>query len=339
MHALIRLLRPHQYIKNGFVLLGLLFATQRDAATAAHAALAFLAFCAMASAVYVLNDLLDVEADRQHPQKCRRPIASGEIKAPLAWCACVLLAGAALALGAAVGLAVPLLLLTYLALNLAYSLYLKHVVILDVFVISAGFMLRILAGTVGIGIVPSQWLLLCGLMVTLFLGFAKRHAELMQLAGFGALYLMMLTNAFGYLLLSREKLGSELARLEVLDAATGVPRWTKPISSDVGVAVDQRFVFTADDQGAVVAFSREGGQSAWKNDALARRRLSTPASFGRSVAVGDYQGYIHFLSREDGALIGRISTDGSPIVAAPVVAGSNLIFQTQSGTVTALAVE
>ena len=123
------------------------------------------------------------------------------------------------------------------------------------------------------------------------------------------------------------------------DAATGVPRWTKQISSDVGVAVDQRFVFAADGQGAVVAFSREGGQSAWKNEALARRRLSTPASFGRSVAVGDYQGYIHFLSREDGALIGRVSTDGSPIVSAPVVAGSNLIFQTQSGTVTALAVE
>ena len=123
------------------------------------------------------------------------------------------------------------------------------------------------------------------------------------------------------------------------DAATGVPRWTKPISSDVGVAVDQRFVFAADAQGSVVAFGREAGQSAWKNEALARRRLSTPASFGRSVAVGDYQGYIHFLSREDGALIGRVSTDGSPIVSAPVVAGSNLIFQTQSGTVTALAVE
>ncbi|MEG1051726.1 MAG: decaprenyl-phosphate phosphoribosyltransferase [Janthinobacterium sp.] len=185
MRALIRLLRPHQYIKNGFVLLGLLFATQRDAATATHAALAFLAFCAMASAVYVLNDLLDAEADRQHPQKSRRPIASGQVSVPVAWCACVLLAGAALALGAAVGLAVPLLLLTYLALNVAYSLYLKHVVILDVFVISAGFMLRILVGTVGIGIAPSQWLLLCGLMVTLFLGFAKRHAELMQLAAAG----------------------------------------------------------------------------------------------------------------------------------------------------------
>ncbi|KAB8044180.1 decaprenyl-phosphate phosphoribosyltransferase [Janthinobacterium rivuli] len=185
MRALIRLLRPHQYIKNGFVLLGLLFATQRDAATATHAALAFLAFCAMASAVYVLNDLLDAEADRQHPQKSRRPIASGQVSVPVAWCACVLLAGAALTLGAAVGLAVPLLLLTYLALNVAYSLYLKHVVILDVFVISAGFMLRILVGTVGIGIAPSQWLLLCGLMVTLFLGFAKRHAELMQLAAAG----------------------------------------------------------------------------------------------------------------------------------------------------------
>ena len=123
------------------------------------------------------------------------------------------------------------------------------------------------------------------------------------------------------------------------DAATGVPRWTKPISTDVGVAVDQRFVFAADDQGTVLAFARDGGQGAWKNEALARRRLSTPASYGRSVAVGDYQGYIHFLSREDGALLGRVSTDGSPIVSVPVVAGSNLIFQTQSGTVTALAVE
>jgi outer membrane protein assembly factor BamB len=123
------------------------------------------------------------------------------------------------------------------------------------------------------------------------------------------------------------------------DATTGVARWTKELSSDVGVAVDQRFVFTADEKGAVAAFTRDGGQSAWKTDSLAFRRLSTPASYGRAVAVGDYQGQIHFLSREDGALIGRVSTDGSPIVSVPVVAGANLIFQTQSGTVTALAVE
>ncbi|MDC8755971.1 outer membrane protein assembly factor BamB [Janthinobacterium fluminis] len=128
-------------------------------------------------------------------------------------------------------------------------------------------------------------------------------------------------------------------RVSCFDAATGVARWSKEQSSDVGVGVDQRFVFTADEKGSVAAFSREGGQSAWKTDALAYRRLSTPISYGRAVAVGDFEGYIHFLSREDGALIGRVSTDGSPVTSVPVLAGTNLIFQTQSGTVTALAVE
>jgi len=128
-------------------------------------------------------------------------------------------------------------------------------------------------------------------------------------------------------------------RIGCLDAATGAGRWTKPLSSNVGLGIDQRFVFAADEQGSVIAFSREGGQSAWKNDKLAHRRLSSPVSFGRAVVVGDYQGYIHFLSREDGALIGRISTDGSPIKSVAVVADANLIFQTQSGKVIALAVE
>lgn len=128
-------------------------------------------------------------------------------------------------------------------------------------------------------------------------------------------------------------------RVACFDLATGVPRWAKPASSDVGVAVDQRFVFVADDQGGLAAYSRETGTNAWKTDKLAYRRLSTPVSYGRAVAVGDLQGYIHFLSREDGALIGRVATDGSPIQSVPVVAGANLIFQTQSGTVTAIAVE
>jgi outer membrane protein assembly factor BamB len=123
------------------------------------------------------------------------------------------------------------------------------------------------------------------------------------------------------------------------DLTTGAPRWTKAQSSDVGVAVDQRFVFASDEKGALVAYNRDGGQNAWKNDKLWLRQLSTPVSYGRMVAVGDFQGYIHFLSREDGAFIGRISTDGSPINSVPVVAGSNLIFQTESGTVTAIAVE
>ncbi|MFA9218716.1 MAG: outer membrane protein assembly factor BamB, partial [Sphingomonadaceae bacterium] len=128
-------------------------------------------------------------------------------------------------------------------------------------------------------------------------------------------------------------------RVACFDATTGVQRWNKETSSDTGVAVDQRFVFVTDDKGAVAAYSRETGTSAWKNDTLAYRRLSTPLSYGRFVAVGDYQGVVHFLSREDGAFLGRASTDGSPIQSVPLIAGANLIFQTQSGTVTALAVE
>jgi outer membrane protein assembly factor BamB len=128
-------------------------------------------------------------------------------------------------------------------------------------------------------------------------------------------------------------------RVACFDVATGASHWTKELSSDVGVSVDQRFVFAVDEKGAVSAFNRENGTSAWKNDKLGYRRLSTPVSFGRAVAVGDYQGFIHFLSREDGAFLARAATDGSPITSVPLVAGSNLIFQTQSGTVTAIAVE
>ncbi len=128
-------------------------------------------------------------------------------------------------------------------------------------------------------------------------------------------------------------------RVGCFDVATGSPKWTKPLSSDVGVSVDQRFVFAVDDKDAISAFSREGGASVWKNDKLNYRNLSTPVSYGRAVAVGDYQGYIHFLSRENGAFLARAATDGSAIAAPPLVAGSNLIFQTQSGTVTAIAVE
>lgn len=128
-------------------------------------------------------------------------------------------------------------------------------------------------------------------------------------------------------------------RVGCFDVATGAAKWTKDLSSNVGVSVDQRFVFAVDDKGAMSAFNREGGASVWKNDKLAYRGLSTPVSYGRAVAVGDYQGIIHFLSREDGAFLARAATDGSAITSPPLVAGSNLIFQTQSGTVTAIAVE
>ncbi|MFZ6726010.1 outer membrane protein assembly factor BamB [Undibacterium sp. MH2W] len=128
-------------------------------------------------------------------------------------------------------------------------------------------------------------------------------------------------------------------RVGCFDVNTGTPRWLKNISSEVGVSVDERFVFAADNVGVVNAYNREGGSSAWKNDQLARRHLSAPISFGRAVAVADFEGYVHFLSREDGSFIGRLSTDGSQILATPIVVGSNLIVQTKSGLVAAFAAE
>lgn len=183
LHSLIKLLRPHQYIKNGFVLLGVVFAHEwGEPDTVLAASITFLAFCAIASAVYVLNDIVDVEADRRHPTKRDRPIASGKIPIASAWAIFATAAVIALILAAMVSTWVIGLILTYLVLNVAYSWSLKHIVILDVFSIAAGFMLRILAGTLGLGIEPSQWLLLCGLMLTLFLGFSKRRAELADAA-------------------------------------------------------------------------------------------------------------------------------------------------------------
>jgi outer membrane protein assembly factor BamB len=128
-------------------------------------------------------------------------------------------------------------------------------------------------------------------------------------------------------------------RVGCFDLTTGTARWTKELSSNVGVAVDQKFVFTADDKGAMYAFARDTGASAWKNEKLGYRNLSTPVSYGRAVAVGDYQGYVHFMSREDGTFLARAATDGSAVMATPVVVGSHLIFQTQNGTVAAIAVE
>ncbi|MGA8052837.1 MAG: decaprenyl-phosphate phosphoribosyltransferase [Burkholderiales bacterium] len=183
LRALVRLARPHQWVKNGFVLVGLLFGHRwGDAALVGRVALSFVAFSLASSAVYVTNDILDREVDRRHPEKRKRPIASGLVRPGLAAVVGCILAAAALALAAKVSLTAVAIIACYAVINLVYSLGAKNVVILDVFIIAAGFMLRILAGTIGVGIEPSRWLLLCGLMVTLFLGFAKRRAEGLALA-------------------------------------------------------------------------------------------------------------------------------------------------------------
>ena len=176
-------MRPSQWVKNGFVLVGLIFGHGfADRALLVDAGVLLAAFCLVSSGVYAMNDVLDREADRAHPGKRERPVARGAVPAGSALAFALALAACGLALAHVVSPVALALAACYIVLNLGYSAGLKHVAILDVFLIAAGFMLRILAGTLGLDIAPSHWLLLCGLMVTVFLGFAKRRAELFGLS-------------------------------------------------------------------------------------------------------------------------------------------------------------
>lgn len=177
-------MRPRQWTKNVFVLAPLVFAqslTDRRALLAASAA--FAAFCLAASAVYLFNDLRDREEDRNHPMKRLRPIASGRVSPAVAGTAAAFLAVAALAVAAALGPSVVAVVALYLALNALYSLGLKTVAILDVLLLSLGFVLRVLGGGEAIGVAVSAWLLLCTIFVSLLLAVAKRRHELILLAG------------------------------------------------------------------------------------------------------------------------------------------------------------
>lgn len=181
--AYVELARPSHWVKNTFVLAGIVFGHAWDDADLVIAAVvATLAFCLVSSAVYAFNDSFDAEQDRDHPEKRNRPVARGAVSTREALVVAAVLAAGGLALAAWVGIVATGIIAAYLVLNAVYSLGLKRVPVVDVFVIAAGFMLRLLAGTSGIGVEPSQWLLACGFLLTLFLGFAKRRAELARLA-------------------------------------------------------------------------------------------------------------------------------------------------------------
>ena len=180
---LFRSLRPEQWIKNSFVFAGLIFGLELFNVTAEWRAMAaFAVFCALSGVVYVVNDIVDREADRQHPLKARRPIASGELSPVLAGSVAAVLAAGAL--GAAFRLGVPFgaVAVAYLLLQFAYSALLKHVVILDVLAIAIGFVLRAVAGAVVIGVPISHWLLVDMILLALFLALSKRRHELTLLA-------------------------------------------------------------------------------------------------------------------------------------------------------------
>lgn len=180
----IRLLRPIQWSKNAVVFAGVVFARLlHEPNDVARAILAFIAFCLISSAVYVFNDWRDIERDRHHPTKRARPLAAGLIGSRPALAAAAGLAIAGCAIGASVSWMLFAVCVGYLAMMAAYTLELKNVVILDVFIIAGGFILRAVAGAVAVNVPVSSWLLLCTFFLSLFLGFCKRRNEIRTLEG------------------------------------------------------------------------------------------------------------------------------------------------------------
>ncbi|MFW6051762.1 MAG: decaprenyl-phosphate phosphoribosyltransferase [Myxococcota bacterium] len=179
--GLLRTMRPHQWVKNLFVVAPLVFAKELfDLPTALRALGAFVVFCLASSTVYYLNDLADVEADRAHPVKRQRPIASGRVPVGVARNVALGMALSAMAGGLALGLALLATVVTYLVLNLAYSAHLKRVPYVDVLSIAAGFELRVLGGAFAALVPPSTYLLVVTFLLATFLGFGKRMHELRQ---------------------------------------------------------------------------------------------------------------------------------------------------------------
>jgi len=177
--ALLKTLRPHQWVKNVFVGAALVFSRNlTDPVDALRTLAAIAAFCLLSGAVYAFNDVRDVEADRQHPTKRNRPIAAGKISERTALIWAGVLAVTALTGCFALGWQVAVLAAAYLAQNVAYSVKLKHVAFVDVALIASGFLLRVLAGAAAIDVPASGWLLACTALVATFFGLGKRAHEL-----------------------------------------------------------------------------------------------------------------------------------------------------------------
>jgi 4-hydroxybenzoate polyprenyltransferase len=178
------LLRPRQWTKNAFVLAGVVFSglfTKQQALLTALAA--FFVFCLISSAGYVYNDIADREEDALHPTKCHRPVAAGKVSVTEARVLVVLLVLLAAGGGFSLSTAFGLLVLAYFLLTVAYSLWLKQLVLIDLLVLAAGFVLRAAAGAVAVGVTISPWLLICTTLLSLFLGLGKRRHELLLLEG------------------------------------------------------------------------------------------------------------------------------------------------------------
>jgi 4-hydroxybenzoate polyprenyltransferase len=194
-------LRPQQWIKNFFIFAPLLFSRNVLQVNAVLAATAtFVVFCIVSSAHYIFNDLMDIEEDKLHPIKSKRPLASGRLKKGSAVAAMLILAAFGLGLAAVIGLPILIVSLVYLVIQVAYSIRLKHVVILDIFVVAAGFVIRVVAGGLAIKVMISSWLLICTMLLALFLAMSKRRHELVLLEGEAANHRPILKEYNTYLL-------------------------------------------------------------------------------------------------------------------------------------------
>lgn len=178
--SLIKLMRPHQYIKNFFIFLPIFFAMKiTDTSLLVNAVVAFIAFSLTASAVYILNDYHDIEEDRLHPKKCKRPLASGAISKPQG----ILLMGLLFILGfglmSILSWGAAAILAVYVIMNIAYSFQLKHIAILDVTIIAIGFVLRLFIGSAVTGIHLSMWIVVMTFLLALFMALAKRRDDVL----------------------------------------------------------------------------------------------------------------------------------------------------------------
>lgn len=179
MKNIIQLLRPHQYIKNLFVFAPLFFSFSFIEKDTINTAIVFVLFSLIASSIYVLNDYMDIEEDKQHPKKKYRPLASGKVSKNTAKILIVLLSSVSLISAYFINVNLFIVLVIYFVLNIAYSLKLKHITIVDIFIIATGFVLRLFAGASVIENQLSMWIIILTFLLALFLAVAKRRDDVL----------------------------------------------------------------------------------------------------------------------------------------------------------------
>ncbi len=232
--GLLRTMRPRQWTKNGIVFAALIFSRHvSDAPSVAASAAAFAVFCLLSSSVYCLNDVLDLANDRSHPTKRFRPVAAGEVPLSAAVAAGILLGTAGLAGALLLSKGIAVLGAIYLASNVLYSTWLKKVVILDVMLISMGFVLRAVAGGLAIGVEVSAWLIICTILLSLFLALCKRRQEL-----------ALLDDAAGHRVILREySIGFLDQMVSIVTAATLVAYCSYTLSTDVQTKLGTDYLY------------------------------------------------------------------------------------------------